>query len=156
MDPAVIAAAVGAGGTLVASPLVAHLLSRRQRAAQTRHIDAQVDQIRQDIYQGLTTDLRAELSRVNAELLTARQSLAATNAEAERLRVRVVELESRTAQLAIAERRTLDDLAVARAQLADKDATIAALTQQVTLLQDQLTPRPTGYQRLEPRLGPTP
>lgn len=149
MDPAVTTALVGAcgalAGGLAASPVVAQIMSRRlraaqaaQTAAQTDQLKAQTDSLRQDIYQQLTEDLRAELGRVRA-------SLRWTSAEAEQLRTRVVDLESRVAQLTQAEARASDALQAVqverdqlRADLAARDATIAELRQQVTDLKLQL------------------
>ncbi|MCW6008512.1 hypothetical protein K1W54_28805 [Micromonospora sp. CPCC 205371] len=142
MDPAVLAALIGGGGTLlgaaVASPVAVALMSGRLRRAQAKHLEAQTDQIRQDIYQQLTIDLRSELERVRGELETARQSLTATSAEAERLRQRVLDLESRVAQLESDEQRLVDQLDTARAQLADREATITVQRELIAHLQGQL------------------
>ncbi|SCL33547.1 hypothetical protein [Micromonospora inyonensis] len=95
------AGVVGAGAT---GTIVAHILGRRLRAAQIKQTEAQAEQlkvqtalVRQDIYQQLTDDLRNELARVKADLDTTRESLRITSAEEERLRTRVLELESRVA-----------------------------------------------------------
>lgn len=136
MDSAVIAAGIAAVGAIaggvVTGPIVAHFLGRRHQATQDDHLKAQTDLIRQDIYQQLTADLRLELERL-------RTSLRSTSAEAEQLRTRVVDLESRVAQLTQAEARASDALREVqgerdrlRADLAARDATIAELRQQVT------------------------
>lgn len=155
VDPTIVTALVGAGGSLagaaVVGPIVGHVLSRRQRAAQAVLTKAQAEQItaqtglvRQDIYQQITQDLGAELARVKADLKEARESLQRTSAEAERLRVRVVEMESRVAQLAATEQHLSAELRTVQAerdqlriQLAGKDATIAALQQQIGDLKAQ-------------------
>lgn len=162
MDTGVIVALVSASGVVGAGltgTVVAHVLGRQTRAGQQRlaaaqtrqaeaaaeQLDAEGDRIRQEIYQGLTADLRTELQQVRATLRDAQLSLAATSAEAERLRVRVVELESRTAQLEGIEQRQAAELRQAqferdqlRIQVASKDATITALTAQVGDLKVQL------------------
>lgn len=138
MDPTVVAALVAAGGALagglVTGPVVAHFLGRRHQAAQDDHLKAQTDLIRQDIYQQLTADLRTELERV-------RTSLRTTSVEAEQLRARVVDLESRVAQLTQAEARASEALREVQAErdrlrtdLAARDATIAELRGQVSEL----------------------
>ncbi|MFF5228458.1 hypothetical protein [Dactylosporangium sp. NPDC000521] len=149
MDPAVVTGLIAAGAGLVAGggvavPIVTHVLSRRQRtaqeaqtAAQTKQLEAQTALLRQDIYQQLTSDLRAELERVQL-------SLRATSQEAEQLRTRVVDLESRVAQLTRAEAQASQELERVqrerdqlRAELAARDATIAELRQQITDLRVQ-------------------
>lgn len=135
MDPTVTAALVGTvgavAGGLVTGPVVAKLLGRRHERAQDEHLKAKTDLIRQDIYQQLTADLRNELQRV-------RTSLRETSAEAEQLRTRVLDLESRVAQLSQAEaqasaalREVQGERDRLRAELAARDATIAELRQQV-------------------------
>jgi chromosome segregation ATPase len=142
MDQATLAVLIGGGctivGAAVGSPVAVALLSRRLHDAQAKHLDAQTAQIRQDIYQELTADLRGELDRVRTELQTARQSLALTSAEAERLRQRVLELESRVAQLASHEQHLVDELAATRAQLADRESTITWQREQIAHLEGQL------------------
>ncbi|WP_018813196.1 hypothetical protein [Salinispora pacifica] len=142
--------AIGGGGLVI--PVVAHFLGRQTRAAQQRLADAQAEQaqattgqIRQDIYQELTMDLRSELQQVRSALRHARKSLAATSAEAERLRLRVVGLESRIAQLELTEQQLSAELRAAQAerdqlrgQPADGEATISALTCQINDLEAQL------------------
>ncbi|GAA2327583.1 hypothetical protein [Dactylosporangium salmoneum] len=141
MDPTIVAALIGAGGALaggiVTGPIVARLANRRQAAAQAKHLEAQTDLIRQDIYQQLTDDLKAELERV-------RTSLRQTSAEAEQLRGRVVDLESRVAQLRLSEARASEALREVqgerdrlRAELAAATATIAELRAQVADLKLQ-------------------
>lgn len=129
MDPAVIAALIGAGLGVggIGGQLAAHWLGRDHRRAQT-------DLIRQDIYQQLTGDLKTELDRVRA-------SLRETSAEAERLRTRVLDLESRVAQLTRAEAQASQELERVqrdrdhlRAELAARDATIRELRGQVATL----------------------
>jgi chromosome segregation ATPase len=143
VDGGLLAALVGAAGTVlgaaVGGPAAVQLVSRRLRDAQARHTDAQAAKIRQDIYTQLTTDLRGELERVRGELETARQSLAATSAEAERLRQRVLGLESRVAQLESDEQRLVDQLDTARAQLADREATITVQRELIAHLQGRLS-----------------
>lgn len=140
MDPAVIAALIGAGLGVggIGGQLAAHWLGRDHRRAQT-------DLIRQDIYQQLTGDLKTELDRVRA-------SLRETSAEAERLRTRVLDLESRVAQLTRAEAQASQELERVqrdrdhlRAELAARDATIRELRGQVATLtlQAQLAQPPT-------------
>lgn len=178
MEPVVLTALIGAGGTVVGAagvgPVIAHLLGRKVRAvqaaltqsqaalaqaqakqqeAQAEQLRADADRIRQDIYQEITADLRAELQQAKAALHDVRQSLAATSAEAEQLRRRVVELESRIAHLANVEQRQAAELRAVqterdqlRVQLAGKEATITALTAQLGDLKVQLagltTPAP--------------
>ncbi|SCL15027.1 hypothetical protein [Micromonospora inyonensis] len=132
------AGVVGAGAT---GTIVAHILGRRLRAAQIKQTEAQAEQlkvqtalVRQDIYQQLTDDLRNELARVKADLDTTRESLRITSAEEERLRTRVLELESRVAELASV-REERDRL---RIDLAARDATIQELQRQVGDLKVQL------------------
>ncbi|MFG3709226.1 hypothetical protein ACGF7U_31470 [Micromonospora sp. NPDC047670] len=169
METGVVVALVSAAGVIGAGltgTVVAHVLGRQTRAAQQRlaaaqtkqaeaaavQLQAEGDRIRQDIYQELTTDLRTELQSVKSDLngtLTAlrdaRQSLARTSAEAERLRRRVVELESRIAQLELTEQHLSAELRAVQAerdqlriQLAGKEATITALTSQIGDLKTQL------------------
>ncbi|MEW2383393.1 hypothetical protein AB0873_15060 [Micromonospora sp. NPDC047707] len=155
MEPGVVVALVGAAGAVGAGltgTVVAHVLGRQTRAAQQRLAEAQAkqaeaaaeqlqaeeDRIRQSIYQDLTRDLRTELQQVKAALHDARQSLAATSAEAERLRQRVVELESRIAQLGGEVRSVQAERDQLRIQLAGKEATITALTGQIGDLKAQL------------------
>jgi chromosome segregation ATPase len=142
VDPTVLTALIGGAGTVlgaaVASPVAVALISRRLRDAQAEHLGAQTAQIRQDIYQQLTADLRAELDRVRGELRTARESLASTSAEAERLRQRVLGLESRVAQLEHDEQHLVAELATTRAQLANREATITVQREQIAHLQGQL------------------
>lgn len=153
MDPTVLAALIGVGGAIAGSaitgPAVAHLLSRRQRTvqaaqttAQTEQLKAQTDSLRQDIYQQLTEDLRDELERVRA-------SLRSTSQEAEQLRGRVVDLESRVAQLTLSEARASEALREVqterdrlRADLAAREATITELRQQVADLRLQTALQP--------------
>lgn len=155
MEPAVVSALVGAGGTVVGAaivgPVIGHLLGRRARAAQNKLAEAQAQQLHaeaarigQDVYQQLTADLRTELAQVRAALQDARDSLAATSAEAERLRQRVTDLESRTAQLERTEQHLSEELRAVQAerdqlriQLAGRDATITALTAQIGDLKAQ-------------------
>jgi chromosome segregation ATPase len=156
MDPTIVTALVGAGGSLATAamvgPIVGHVLSRRQRATQQALTEAQAEQmtvqtglLRQDIYQQITDDLGAELTRVKAELQDARDSLRRTSAEAEGLRLRVVELESRIAQLTSAEQHLSAELRAAqserdqlRIQIAAKEATISALQREIGDLKDQV------------------
>jgi predicted RNase H-like nuclease (RuvC/YqgF family) len=148
MDPTVVAALIAAGGAIaggaITAPVVAHLLGRQHARTQDDHLKAQTDLIRQDIYQQLTTDLRAELERVRA-------SLRSTSAEAEQLRTRVVDLESRVAQLTLSEARAAGELREVqaerdrlRAELAARDATIAELRGQVNDLRLQAALTPPG------------
>lgn len=130
VDPTVVTAAIAAGALVVGAvtgPIVGHWLGRDHRRAQT-------DLIRQDIYQQLTGDLKAELDRV-------RTSLRETSAEAEQLRTRVLDLESRVAQLTRAEAQASQELERVqrerdqlRTDLAARNATIAELRGQVTTL----------------------
>ncbi|MGI5178682.1 hypothetical protein ACQEVZ_20330 [Dactylosporangium sp. CA-152071] len=142
MDPAIVTALIAAGGGLVAgggvaAPVVIHILSRRQRdaqadesAARTEQLEAQTEEIRQR----LTRDLHADLERVQSSLRT-------TSAEAEQLRQRVLDLESRVAQLTRDEARASEELQRVqrerdqlRADLAARNATIVELRAQVTTL----------------------
>lgn len=141
MDPAVIAALIGAGLGVggIGGQLAAHWLGRDHRRAQT-------DLIRQDIYQQLTGDLKTELDRVRASLRETSDSLRETSAEAERLRARVLDLESRVAQLTRAEAQASQELERVqrdrdhlRAELAARDATIRELRGQVATLTLQAT-----------------
>ncbi|MEU8264491.1 hypothetical protein AB0C02_28195 [Micromonospora sp. NPDC048999] len=145
MDPAVLSALIGAGGVivggLVTGPAVAKVLGRRMEEAQRLQVQSQAEQvraqteaIRQGIYEQLTTDLRSEIDRLKTELADARQSLRITSDEAERLRARVLELESRVAELTTvqAERDRL------RSDVAARDATIHELQRQVGDLKAQL------------------
>ncbi|OKI47242.1 hypothetical protein [Micromonospora sp. CB01531] len=144
METGVIVALVAAAGTVgagVTGTVVAHLLGRRLRAAQAAQSTAQTEQIktqtallRQDIYQQLTDDLRQELARVKADLETTRESLRITSSEEERLRGRVLELESRVAELATVR----DERDRLRIDLAAREATISELQRQVADLKVQL------------------
>ena len=135
MDPTVVTAAIAAAALVVGGvtgPIVGHWLGRDHRRAQT-------DLIRQDIYQQLTGDLKTELDRV-------RTSLRETSAEAERLRTRVLDLESRVAQLTRAEAQASQELERVqrerdqlRADLAARNATITELRAQVATLTLQAT-----------------
>jgi predicted RNase H-like nuclease (RuvC/YqgF family) len=142
VDPTVVAALVAAGLGVggVGGQFVAHWLGRDHRKAQT-------DLIRQDIYQQLTKDLKDELDRL-------RTSLRETSAEAEQLRSRVLDLESRVAQLTRAEAHASEELQRVererdqlRADLAARNATIAELRSQVTTLtlQASLAQSPPTY-----------
>jgi septal ring factor EnvC (AmiA/AmiB activator) len=142
VDTTIVAALIAAGGALaggfITGPIVASLVNRRHTAAQAEHLKAQTDLIRQDIYQQLTEDLKSELERV-------RTSLRTTSAEAEQLRQRVLDLESRVAQLTQAEARASEALREVqaerdrlRAELAARDATIAELRGQVYELKLQV------------------
>lgn len=152
MDPAVTAAVVGAAGVVAGavatSPVIVHILTRRLRAAQAEQLraqatqlqaqaaqsTAQTDLLRQDLYQQITGDLQAELGRVQTALADARESLRITNAEAERLRVRVVELESRLAHVTTVEaelQRVQAERDQLRIDLAARDATIRELQQHI-------------------------
>lgn len=140
MDPTIVNAAIATAGLIVGGvtgPVVGAWLGRDHRRAQT-------DLIRQDIYQQLTGDLKEELDRV-------RTSLRETSAEAERLRARVLDLESRVAQLTRAEAQASQELERVqrerdqlRADLAARNATIAELRGQVATLtlQAAMTPPP--------------
>jgi len=157
VDPALITALVGAGaaviGAAVGGPLAAGLVGRRLRDAQATQAEAQadqlaaqVDQLQADVYARLTSDLRTDLDRVRAELVDARQMLAATRAEAEQLRTRVLDLEARLARAEHAEQRLAGDLAEVKGKrdrlreaLAGKDSAIAELRAQVSTLTAQLT-----------------
>lgn len=140
MDPTIVNAAIATVGLIVGGvtgPIVGHWLGRDHRRAQT-------DLIRQDIYQQLTGDLKTELDRVRA-------SLRETSAEAERLRGRVLDLESRVAQLTRAEAQASQELErvqrerdYLRAELAARDATIRELRAQVTTLTLQAALSPPG------------
>lgn len=141
MDLAVLTALTAAGSALASSlvtgPIVSHVLSRRQRtvqadesAARTEQLEAQTEEIRQR----LTRDLHADLERVQSSLRT-------TSAEAEQLRQRVLDLESRVAQLTRDEARASEDLRRTQAErdslrteLAARDATIRELRGQVVTL----------------------
>lgn len=137
MDPTVVAAVFAAGGAIAGGSLtatVSHVLGRRTRAAQDEHLTTQTEALRQDIYQQLTKDLREELDRV-------RVSLRETSAEAEQLRGRVLDLESRVAQLTRAEAQASQELERVqrerdqlRTDLAARNATITELRNQVTTL----------------------
>jgi SMC interacting uncharacterized protein involved in chromosome segregation len=156
---AVISAGSAIGGGALVGPVVGHLLGRRLRTAQAAlaaaqaeqqkaaagQLKADADRIRQDIYQEITEDLRIELQRVRVALQDAQKSLAATSAEAERLRQRVVALESRIAQLEMTEQHLSAELRATQAErdqlriaLAGREATITALTAQIGDLKAQL------------------
>lgn len=141
MDPAVLTALIAAGGAIAGgtttAPIIIHVLSRRQRtvqadesAARTEQLEAQTEEIRQR----LTRDLHVDLERVQSSLRT-------TSAEAEQLRRRVLDLESRVAQLTRDEARASEELRRTQAErdslrteLAARDATIRELRGQVTTL----------------------
>lgn len=132
----VMIALVGASG-LVGGTALSQVFGRGLRKAQT-------DAIRQDIYQQLTTDLKAELDRVSAKLTQAEQRLTATSAEEAQLRRRIAELESRVTQLAANEATLSAELRATQKErdqllisLAGKDATITALTAQISDLRVQ-------------------
>lgn len=136
-----MAAAVGAVGSGVGGITATHILGRRLRAAQitqakaqTKQIEAQAALIGQDIYQQITADLRDELARVKADLESTRESLRLTSTEEERLRARVLELESRVVELSHV-REERDRL---RIDLAAREATITELQRQVADLKVQL------------------
>lgn len=141
MDPTIVNAAIATAGLIVGGvtgPVVQALLGRDHRRAQT-------DLIRQDIYQQLTGDLKTELDRV-------RTSLRETSAEAERLRARVLDLESRVQQLTRAEAQASQELERVqrerdhlRAELAARDATIRELRGQVATLTLQATLAPPAH-----------
>ncbi|MET7395630.1 hypothetical protein ABZS66_19280 [Dactylosporangium sp. NPDC005572] len=143
MDPTILTALIGTGGTVVGGVITGAVVGRRLRRAQADHLAAQTDVLRQDIYQQVVADLRTELERLQT-------ALRATSAEAERLRLRVLELESRVAQLSQAEahlaaelRTTQADRDRLRADLAARDATVAELRAQVHHLELQLATQPS-------------
>lgn len=156
MDPGIVAALCGAGGAVLAGavggPALVAIVRRRTDAAlgaaqkklaeaQAEQTKAQTDVLRQDVYQQLTEDLRVEIGRVRADLETARTSLRLTSDEAERLRHRVLELESRVVHLSAAEaelRIVQGERDRLRTELAARDATIIALTGQIGDLKAQL------------------
>lgn len=139
MLTALIAAGSALAGSATTAPIVTHILSRRQRAAQaaqtaaqTEQLRTQTDVLRQDIYQQLTADLREELDRVRASLRT-------TSQEAEQLRTRVVDLESRVAQLTQSEARASDALREVQAERDRLRAEFAAAQATITELRGQIT-----------------
>lgn len=153
MDPAIVTALIAAGGGLitgggVVAPIVLHVLSRRQRTAQADESAARTEQLEaqtEEIRQRLTRDLHADLERVQSSLRT-------TSAEAEQLRRRVLDLESRVAQLTRDEARASEDLRRTqaerdhlRAELAARDATIRELRSQVTTLTLQAALSPPAH-----------
>lgn len=128
MDTGVLIALIGAGsgilGAGITAPIVAALVSRRQRNATVELTEEQAEQIRGQVWRQLNDDLRAEIIRLQG---------------------RITDLETRLATLDTALREKSAELAGVqaerdqlRAQLAAAQATIAAKEQEIGNLKTQL------------------